>query len=159
MDRTQLAVIGAGPGGYVAAFRAADLGLDVTLIDQEAHPGGVCLYRGCIPSKTLLHVAKLLGEAREAENWGVRFSRPRIDLEKLNAWKDSVVARMTGGLGQLVSARKVNFIQGTARFVDAGTLRLQQAAGGEADLRFEHAVLATGSRPILIPLFAVAAPA
>ena len=118
MTKTQLAVIGAGPGGYVAAFKAADLGLDVTLIDPDPKPGGVCLYRGCIPSKALLHVCKLLNEAREAEAWGISFGEPEIDLKRLRAFKDRVVARMAGGLGQLARARKVNFIRGRARFVD-----------------------------------------
>lgn len=158
MDKTQVAVIGGGPGGYVAAFRAADLGLQVTLIDQEANPGGVCLYRGCIPSKALLHVAKLLTEAREAEAWGIKFAKPRIDLEQLNAWKAKVVSRMTGGLGQLVKARKIRFVQGTARLIDGRTLTVQQADGKETRLQFEHAVLATGSRPATVPLFPVGDP-
>ena len=153
MEKTQLAVIGAGPGGYVAAFRAADLGVDVTLVDQEANPGGVCLYRGCIPSKALLHVAKLLNETKEAEQWGVKFSKPKIDLAQLNAWKESVVGKMTGGLGQLVKARKIDYLQGTARFVDARTLRVQKSEGDPVDLQFEHAILATGSRPIVMPTF------
>ena len=105
MHKTQLVVIGGGPGGYVAAFKAADLGLDVTLVDPEANPGGVCLYRGCIPSKALLHVAKLLNESKEAHHWGVQFTEPTIDLDKLRAYKVGVVAKMTGGLGQLVNVR------------------------------------------------------
>ena len=113
-------MVGAGPGGYVAAFKAADLGMDPTLIDLDANPGGTCLYRGCIPSKALLHVARLLNEAREAENWGVRFSRPKIDLGQLNAWKDRVVGKMAGGLTQLVEARGIHFVQGSARFLDPG---------------------------------------
>jgi len=153
MDKTQLAVIGAGPGGYVAAFRAADLGLQVTLIDREANPGGVCLYRGCIPSKALLHVAKLLNETKEAAAWGIKFSKPKIDLEQLNAWKAQVIGKMTGGLGQLVKARKIDYIQGTAQFVDGQTLQIEKVGGGEQTLQFEHAVLATGSRPLSIPTF------
>ena len=86
MDKTQVAVIGGGSGGYVAAFKAADLGLDVTLIDEEVNPGGVCLYRGCIPSKALLHIAKLLNEAKEAEKWGVKFAAPELDLDRLRGW-------------------------------------------------------------------------
>ena len=112
MDKAQLAVIGGGPGGYVAAFKAADLGLDVALIDPEAHPGGVCLYRGCIPSKALLHISKLLYEAEEAEHWGIQFAAPEIDLDKLRSWKDEVVAKMTQGLGQLVRARKLTYVPG-----------------------------------------------
>ena len=153
MDKTQLVVIGAGPGGYVAAFRAADLGLRVTLIDLEANPGGVCLYRGCIPSKALLHVAKLLAETREAADWGIKFAKPKIDLAQLNTWKANVIGKMTGGLGQLVKARKIDYIQGAARFADARTLRIEKIGGGEQTLTFEHAILATGSRPISIPTF------
>ena len=153
VNKTQVAVIGGGPGGYVAAFRAADMGLDVTLIDLDVNPGGVCLYRGCIPSKALLHVAKLLNESREAERWGVKFAEPEIDLDKLRAFKDGVVAKMTGGLGQLVKARKIHFIQGRAQFLDAHTLRIAKTAGGEDDLQFEHAILATGSRPVSLPIF------
>src|SRR5512138_2980166 len=99
--KTQLAVIGGGPGGYAAAFLAADLGLQTTLVDLEKNPGGVCLYRGCIPSKALLHVSKLINEAKEAENWGIKFNSPEINLDKLRDWKESVVNKMTGGLGQL----------------------------------------------------------
>lgn len=106
-SHTQLAIVGAGPGGYAAAFYAADLGMQVTLIDAEPDPGGVCLYRGCIPSKALLHAARLLCEARHAANWGIEFGKPRIDLDRLRGWKDSVVRKLTGGLGQLSRQRKV----------------------------------------------------
>ena len=153
MDKAQLAVIGGGPGGYVAAFKAADLGLDVALIDPEAHPGGVCLYRGCIPSKSLLHISKLLYEAREAEHWGIQFAAPEIDLDKLRSWKDEVVAKMTQGLGQLVRARKLTYVQGRARFVDSNTLQIDKADGSQGTLQFEHAILATGSRPAVPTLF------
>ena len=98
--KTQVAIIGAGPGGYPAAFRAADLGLEVTIIDPEADPGGVCLYRGCIPSKALLHAAKVITEAEEASRFGVSFEKPVIDLDKLRGWKDDVVGKLVGGLGQ-----------------------------------------------------------
>ncbi len=158
MKKTQLAVIGAGPGGYVAAFKAADLDLEVVLIDLESDPGGVCLYRGCIPSKALLHVAGLLSETREAENRGIDFDPPRIDLARLNTWKESVIAKMTGGLGTLARRRKVHLIQGRARFLDAGTLRIHDTQGGEEDLGFEHAILATGSRPATIPSLAADSP-
>lgn len=155
MDKTQVAVIGGGSGGYVAAFKAADLGLDVTLIDEEVNPGGVCLYRGCIPSKALLHIAKLLNEAKEAEKWGVKFAAPKLDLDRLRGWKDEVVAKMTGGLGQLVKARKLAHIQGRARFLDAHTLHIDKADGSEDQLQFEHAILATGSRPAVPGVFRI----
>ncbi len=151
MRKTQLAVVGGGPGGYVAAFRAADLGMEVTLIDEEADPGGVCLYRGCIPSKALLHVAKLINESREAAAWGLDFAPPSIDLQRLNDWKQQVVGKMTGGLGMLAKRRKVQQIQGRARFLDPQTVRVQRTDGVEEELRFSHAILATGSRPAAVP--------
>jgi len=153
MHKTQLVVIGGGPGGYVAAFKAADLGLDVALVDPEANPGGVCLYRGCIPSKALLHVAKLLNESKEAHHWGVQFGEPIIDLDKLRAYKDGVVAKMTGGLGQLVKARKLNHVRGRARFASANTLNVELVEGGTQEIQFDHALLASGSRPAVPGVF------
>jgi dihydrolipoamide dehydrogenase len=151
MPDTNLAVIGAGPGGYAAAFLAADLGIDVTLIDPEANPGGVCLYRGCIPSKALLHVAEVVAGARHAAAWGVEFGDPTIRLEKLRAWKDGVVSRLTGGLGQLSKQRKVRYLRGRAAFADAHTLSVAQEGGGENRLTFAHAIIAVGSNPSTIP--------
>src|ERR1044071_1627784 len=98
---TQVVVIGGGPGGYAAAFMAAGLGVKTARVDMEVNPGGVCLYRGCIPSKALLHVAKVINESREAAHWGVEFAAPKIDVDKLRQWKTSVVEKLTGGLGQL----------------------------------------------------------
>ena len=143
---TDVVVIGAGPGGYAAAFMAADLGLKTLIVDKEANPGGVCLYRGCIPSKALLHAAKVLTEAEEAASIGIEFGEATIDVEKLANWKQSVVNKLTGGLGQLRKARKVEHIQGTARFVDANTLEVTDS--GEK-VSFKHAIIATGSRPIV----------
>ena len=143
---TDVVVIGAGPGGYAAAFMAADLGLKTLIVDKEANPGGVCLYRGCIPSKALLHAAKVLTEAEEAASIGIEFGEATIDVEKLADWKQSVVNKLTGGLGQLRKARKVEHIQGTARFVDANTLEVTDS--GEK-VSFKHAIIATGSRPIV----------
>jgi dihydrolipoamide dehydrogenase len=155
---TQLAVIGAGPGGYAAAFLAADLGMEVILIDPEPNPGGVCLYRGCIPSKALLHVAKLLSEAREAKNWGIEFDQPKINVERLRAWKEEVVIKLTGGLGQLSKQRKINYIQGNARFLDAQTLEISTNQNERARLSFQHAILATGSRPATVPNLSLDSP-
>ena len=151
MPSTQLVVIGGGPGGYAAAFYAADLGMQVTLVDMEPNPGGVCLYRGCIPSKALLHVAKVASEAKHATNWGLTYPEPIIDLDKLRSYKDGVVSKLTGGLGQLSKQRKITFIQGKASFVDAKNLSIELAAGGTQDLSFEHAIIATGSYPTAIP--------
>lgn len=156
--RSQLAVIGAGPGGYAAAFMAADLGLDVTLIDTEPNPGGVCLYRGCIPSKTLLHVADVITEAREAAHWGVQFTEPRIDLNTLRKSKDAVIAKMTGGLGQICKSRNVPFIQGRASYVDSTTIRITKDDLSEVDLKVEHSILAAGSRPATLPNITIESP-
>ena len=152
----RVAVIGAGPGGYPAAFHAAELGMDVTLIDPEANPGGVCLYRGCIPSKTLLHVASLLGEAEDAAAWGVSFGRPEIDLDRLRSWKDQVISKMTSGLGLLTRARRVRFVHGLARFDDPRALLIEPTDGGDAQrLEFDYAVIATGSQPAAPPGFEI----
>ena len=147
----KIAIIGAGPGGYAAAFLAADLGMDVTLIDKEENPGGVCLYRGCIPSKALLHVAKLINEAEEAKNWGIEFGKPKINLNQLRNWKDGVVKKLTGGLGVLSKQRKVNFIRGTASFVNSTTLKVDKYDDKIEDLTFEKIIIATGSRVATIP--------
>src|ERR1700733_532136 len=120
----KVAVIGAGPGGYAAAFLAADLGMHVTLIDPEANPGGVCLYRGCIPSKALLHVAKLIEESQQSKNWGIEFDTPKIDLARLRGWKEGVVKKLTGGLGVLSKQRRGEYIQGGAAFQNSTTLRI-----------------------------------
>ena len=151
--KTGVAVIGGGPGGYPAAFHAADLRLDVTLIDREETPGGVCLYRGCIPSKALLHAAAVIGEARESARFGVSFSTPAIDVAKLRAWKDAVIGKLTGGLGQLSRARGVRFIRGEARFADAASLDVARADGTRVKVAFDHAIIATGSRPARVAAF------
>jgi len=146
-----IAVVGAGPGGYAAAFLAADIGMSVTLIDPEVNPGGVCLYRGCIPSKALLHVAKLIEESQQARNWGIDFPPAKIDLTRLRTWKDSVVKKLTGGLGILSKQRKVEYIQGRAAFENSTTLRIGKTDGTETVLSFDRIILATGSRPAIIP--------
>src|SRR5215467_6250262 len=154
----RIAVVGAGPGGYAAAFLAADLGMSVTLIDPEVNPGGVCLYRGCIPSKALLHVAKLLEESEQAKNWGIEFQKPKIDLAKLRSWKEGVVKKLTGGLGQLSKQHAVQYIQGRAAFQNSNTLKVSKTGGGEETLTFDRIVLATGSRPAVIPSLKVDSP-
>jgi len=151
--KKKVAVVGAGPGGYAAAFMAADLGLEVTMIGSDVNPGGVCLYVGCIPSKALLHVAELINEADHAAAWGVAFAKPKVDVDKLRAFKTSVVSKLTGGLGQLAKQRKVTYIQGKASLADANTVSIAKAAGGEEKIRFDNIILATGSRPATLPVF------
>ncbi len=157
-NHTQLAVIGAGPGGYAAAFLAADLGMQVTLINLEKNPGGVCLYRGCIPSKALLHVAKLLTETEEAKNWGIYFEKPKIDLDKLRSWKESVVNKLTGGLGMLSKQRKINYILGKASFKNSDTLFIEKLDGTNEELTFDNVIIATGSVPTKIPGLSIDSP-
>ena len=149
-DTTQIAVLGAGPGGYAAAFYAADLGMQVTLIDEEKNPGGVCLYRGCIPSKALLHVAKVIDEAKHADAWGVSFGQPVLDVNRLRAFKQSVVDKLTGGVGQVAKLRKVRFLQGRATLTGPRSMAVA-GPSGTTELQFEHCVLATGSSPTRIP--------
>jgi dihydrolipoamide dehydrogenase len=155
MTSVQLVVVGGGPGGYAAAFLGADLGLSVALIDPEVNPGGVCVYRGCIPSKALLHVANVLDESRHAKAWGIEFGEPKIDLDKLREFKNNVVKRLTSGTGQLVKHRKVQYLQGWAEIVDAHNLRVRLASGGDQQVQFEHAILATGSMPAIPPALKV----
>jgi len=153
-----VAVIGAGPGGYAAAFYAADLGLKVTLIDNEKNPGGVCLYRGCIPSKALLHVAKVLDESKHAKDWGIEFSAPKIDVNKLRDYKNRVVEKLTSGTGQVAKFRKVNYLQGWASIVDARTIKVKKADGGEETVTVDYMILATGSTPTKIPSLSIDSP-
>jgi dihydrolipoamide dehydrogenase len=156
-ESTQLAVLGAGPGGYAAAFYAADLGMQVTLVDLEKNPGGVCLYRGCIPSKALLHVAKVIDESRHASAWGVTFAEPKIDVDKLRAFKQGVVDKLTSGVGQVGKMRKVRFIQGRATLTGSKSMTIA-GEGGETELQFEHCILATGSSPTRVPSLALDSP-
>jgi dihydrolipoamide dehydrogenase len=153
-----VAVIGAGPGGYAAAFLAADLGMTVTLIDPELNPGGVCLYRGCIPSKALLHVAKLIDESRHAKDWGIDFAAPQIDLARLRSWKENVVKKLTGGLGVLSKQRKVEYIQGQASFDNSTTLIITRAGAADESRSFDRIIIATGSRPAIVPALKLETP-
>ena len=150
-DKIKVAVIGGGPGGYAAAFLAADLGLDVTLIDKEKNPGGVCLYRGCIPSKALLHAARVINESKEAKNFGIEFGDPKIDLDKLRDWKNDVVGKLTGGLGVLSKQRKINFVRGTASFLNSKTIHIEKHEGGTEEIKVDKTIIATGSVPTKIP--------
>jgi dihydrolipoamide dehydrogenase len=156
-DTTQLVVLGAGPGGYAAAFYAADLGMQVALVDEEKNPGGVCLYRGCIPSKALLHVAKVIDEAKHAGNWGVTFSEPKVDVDKLRGFKQGVVDKLTAGVGGIAKMRKVRFVQGRATLTGPRSMSVA-GPNGTTELQFEHLILATGSHPTKIPTLSLDSP-
>ena len=163
MVAVQLVVIGAGPGGYAAAYYAADLGMSVALVDPELNPGGVCLYRGCIPSKALLHVADVISEAKHSATWGVTFSEPKIDLAKLRAFKDQVVQKLTSGVGQVGKFRKVNYLRGLATITSPTSLKIDLLdkdgkPAGTDTLTFEHAIVATGSRPATVPGLSIDSP-
>ncbi len=157
-SHSRLVVIGGGPGGYPAAFLAADLGIQTTLVDMEQKPGGVCLYRGCIPSKALLHISRLISENHEASQWGLTYGEPKIDLDKMRAWKDSVVSKLTGGLGQLVRARKIRHVVGRAKFRDSSSVIVDKSDGTQEIITFDNAILATGSRPIVPPMMDLKSP-
>ena len=155
---TRVAVVGAGPGGYAAAFYAADLGMQVSLIDPEKNPGGVCLYRGCIPSKALLHVAKVLDEARHATEWGIDFGKPTVDVDRLRGFKNRVVDKLTSGTGQVAKLRKVNYLQGRASIVSPTSLQVTLEGGGTQTVDVDAIILATGSEPTRIPALSIDSP-
>jgi len=144
--KTTLVVIGSGPGGYSAAFRAADLGLSVILVERDENLGGVCLNVGCIPSKALLHAAKVIDDAAHMSAFGVDFGKPDIDLKKLRDWKNSVVKKLTGGLKMLAKRRKVDIVSGTAEFISPKQLKV-----GNTIIEFEQAIIAVGSEPVKLP--------
>ena len=150
-DKTEVVIIGAGPGGYAAAFHAADLGKEVTLIDPKENPGGVCLYHGCIPTKALLHVASVKEEAYHAKEWGMDFKSVSLDINKVREWKQKVVKQLTGGLGQLSKSRKINYVRGTARFKNDTSLTIEPHKGDKYELAFENAIIATGARAASLP--------
>jgi dihydrolipoamide dehydrogenase len=139
----EVLVIGAGPGGYAAAFRAADLGMEVILVDMERRPGGECLFRGCIPSKTLLFLAELLHDAQRSGDMGMKFGKPQIDLDRMRGWKDQVIDKLTNGLLTLSKRRKIQLLQGRAIFEGSDRVRLEDSEVSQ--IRFRHAILATGS--------------
>jgi len=149
--RVQVVVLGAGPGGYTAAFRAADLGLEVALIDRGERLGGVCLNVGCIPSKALLHVARVLAEAEELAESGVSFTDPSVDIEKVRGWKESVVGKLTGGLDGLAKGRKVKVVRGDGKFTGPNVITVHGDDGSETTVGFEHCIVAAGSSPAWLP--------
>lgn len=148
--KTQVVVLGAGPGGYSAAFRCADLGLETVLVERYETLGGVCLNVGCIPSKALLHVAKVIEEAKALRENGITFGEPKTDIDKVRTWKDRVVNQLTGGLTGMAKARKVNVVHGVGKFIGANTL-LVESDKGSTLIEFDHAIIAAGSRPITLP--------
>ncbi|EGI75147.1 MULTISPECIES: dihydrolipoyl dehydrogenase [Pseudoalteromonas] len=148
--KTQVVVLGGGPGGYSAAFRAADLGLEVTLVESRETLGGVCLNVGCIPSKALLHVAKVIDDAAEMSSHGVTFGAPKIDLDQVRTWKDSVVGQLTGGLEGMAKMRKVKVVSGYGKFTGSNTL-VVEGADGATTITFDNAIIAAGSKPVNLP--------
>ncbi|MFO1477859.1 MAG: dihydrolipoyl dehydrogenase [Verrucomicrobiota bacterium] len=150
--QTQIVVVGAGPGGYAAAFYAADLGRKVILVEQEQRLGGVCLNRGCIPSKALLHATHALTVARESEHRGIRFAAPTVDLAQLRAWKESILAKLSGGVAQLAKMRGVDVWSGRGHFESSNTLRVETAEG-QKFIQFEQAIIATGSKSAMPKAF------
>jgi dihydrolipoamide dehydrogenase len=148
--QTELVVLGSGPGGYTAAFRAADLGKKVILVERYENIGGVCLNVGCIPSKALLHAAKVVDEAQEMAECGIDFGKPKIDSKKLVGWKSKTVTKLTGGLKMLAKQRKVEIIQGVGKFISPNELEVE-GANGKQTIKFENAIIAVGSRPVKLP--------
>ncbi|MEO0530555.1 MAG: dihydrolipoyl dehydrogenase [Planctomycetota bacterium] len=161
---SQVVVLGGGPGGYAAAFLAADLGMEVTIVEADPRLGGTCLLRGCIPSKALLHTAKIISEAEEMTDWGVTFAKPEIDIDKVRARKDEIIATLSGGLGKLAEARNVKKIHARGVFVDSQTLNLEPVGDntkttfGDERLTFDHCILATGSVPAMPKFLDIGSP-
>jgi len=153
-----LVVLGGGPGGYAAAFMAADLGMEVTLVEKDTRLGGTCLLRGCIPSKALLHVGRVVAEVREMQDWGVHFSAPKIDIDAVRDRKEKVIDALTGGLAQLAKRRNVKVVQGQGMFTASNTLEVIQQDAGSQKITFDHCILASGSRPARIPAFDIGSP-
>ena len=149
-NNCDLIVIGAGPGGYTAAFRAADLGLSVTLIDKNSNLGGVCLNEGCIPSKSLLHIAKIINDSKEASKFGVSFNKPKIDVKKIQDWKNNVIKNLNQGIEKLASVRKINVINGHANFKSATQIEVTDSQNKKINLNFKNCIIATGSKPHIL---------
>src|SRR5918996_2397524 len=155
---SKLVILGGGPGGYAAAFLAADLGMEVTLVEADSRLGGTCLLRGCIPSKALLHVARVISETREMSDWGLEFGAPKVAVEKLRKRKEQVIGALTGGLAQLAKRRKVRVVNARGVFVDSQTLQLEGGDSKTYDdgrLTFDHCILATGSVPAMPKMFQI----
>ncbi|MGL5461989.1 MAG: FAD-dependent oxidoreductase, partial [Aeromonas veronii] len=148
--KTQVVVLGAGPAGYSAAFRAADLGLDTIIVERYSTLGGVCLNVGCIPSKALLHVAKVIEEAKALAEHGIVFGAPQTDIDKIRLWKEKVINQLTGGLAGMAKMRKVQVVNGLGKFTGPNTLEVE-GADGKTTVTFDNAIIAAGSRPVKLP--------
>ena len=148
-----IVVIGGGPGGYAAAFRAADLGNKVTIIEKDSSLGGVCLNRGCIPSKTLLHLSKVIEEAESVKKAGVEFAKPKIDIKKIQSWKNRVIKKLGGGIKLLAKNRKVEVLNGTAEFISDKSIKVR--GDSEQIINFDKCIIATGSRPNTLPFLEI----
>ena len=149
-EKNKIIVIGSGPGGYAAAFRASDLGNDVTIIEKDTSLGGVCLNKGCIPSKTLLHISKIIDEAESIKKFGVTYPSPSIDMAKVQSWKNRVIKKLGGGIKLLAKQRNVKIIQGTASFISDKSIKIVKE-GNEETINFDKCIIATGSRPVNLP--------
>ena len=147
----EMLVLGAGPGGYSAAFRSADLGMNTVLVERYATLGGVCLNVGCIPSKALLHTAAIMDEAQHMGAHGITFAKPEVDINKLRDYKDGVIKKLTGGLAGMAKARKVNVVQGVGQFIDPNHMEVTAADGSKKIIRFAKAIIAAGSRVVKLP--------
>jgi len=145
--KTQVIVIGSGPGGYTAAFRAADLGLEVTLVEKNISLGGVCLNRGCIPSKAFLHLANIIDEAKNSHKMGVSFAKPKIDIDKIVSWKESLVSNLNNGISELSKQRNINIINGTASFLSANKLLVKDRDNKDIIIEYKYCIIASGSSP------------
>jgi len=150
-DHTPLLVIGAGPGGYTAAFMAADLKIDVTLVDIKPNPGGICLFEGCIPTKALLHAVKIIADTKAAQDIGIEFKELYADPPKINRFKDDVVKKLTSGLGQLAKMRQIRYIRGRAEFLNSSSVKISSEDGSGQELSFDQAIIATGSQSVHLP--------
>ena len=160
-NHSKVVVLGGGPGGYAAAFLTADLGLETTIVEVDPRLGGTCLLRGCIPSKALLHVAKVMSEAADMAEWGIEFSKPKVSVDKVRARKEHVIDTLTGGLAQLAKRRNVRVINARGIFVDSQTLQLEGGDKSTYDserLTFDHCILATGSVPAMPKMFKIDSP-
>src|SRR5256885_5014024 len=167
---SKVVVLGGGPGGYAAAFLSADLGLETTIVEADPRLGGNCLLRGCIPSKALLHVAKVMSEAAEMAEWGIDFAKPKVSIDKVRARKEHVIDTLTGGLAQLAKRRNVRVVNARGIFVDSQTLQLEDpfprpspdrggdGRGAGERITFDHCVLATGSVPAMPKMFKIDSP-